>query len=95
VGYKVEFTESAAVEASRLDFSMRSRVANKLHWLAENAEVVIHHPLTGLPPDLVGLCKLRIGDYRVLYYCFKDQQLLMVAAVAHRSVAYDWLHQKR
>lgn len=52
----------------KLDSPIQKRIAQKIDWLAKNAESTIHHPLTSLPDDLRGLCKTRVGDYRILYW---------------------------
>gem|GEM_PF-6267732 len=38
---------------------MQVRIADKIDWLAENAEKVIHHPLKAMPNDPRGLCRIR------------------------------------
>jgi mRNA-degrading endonuclease RelE of RelBE toxin-antitoxin system len=60
--YKVTFLSDAEASFRKLDKSLQKRVAQKIDWLAEHADRVIHHPLTSLPEDLRGLCRIRIGD---------------------------------
>lgn len=57
--YKVTFLSGAEKSFALLDRSIQLR-------LAENADRVIHHPLKAMPNDLRGLCRLRVGDYRLM-----------------------------
>jgi mRNA-degrading endonuclease RelE of RelBE toxin-antitoxin system len=61
--YQVIFLPDAEESFKTLDKTVQKRIAIKIDWLAENAEKVIHHPLKSLPDDLLGLCRMRIGDY--------------------------------
>jgi mRNA-degrading endonuclease RelE of RelBE toxin-antitoxin system len=58
--YKVTFLSDAEASFKKLDKSIQKRIAQKIDWLAENADKAIHHPLTSLPDDLCGLCRIRI-----------------------------------
>jgi mRNA-degrading endonuclease RelE of RelBE toxin-antitoxin system len=59
--YKVAFLPDAEKSFKQLDTTIQKRIAAKIDWLAENADLVIHHPLKSLPDDLRGLCRIRIG----------------------------------
>jgi hypothetical protein len=41
-------------------WNARSRGSRK------NAAAIIHRRLVGMPDELAGLCKLRVGDWRIL-----------------------------
>lgn len=45
--YRVEFTDTAEDDLSRLDSTVAQRVLDRLRWLADNAESVRHKVLTG------------------------------------------------
>ena len=62
VMHKVILLPDAESSFKKLDKSVRSRIADKIDWLAGNADKVIHHPLTALSDDLKGLCRVRVGD---------------------------------
>ena len=53
--------------------------------LANNAELVRHRALTG---QLRGLFRLRVGDYRALYWLDRENRLIEVEAIGHRSDVY-------
>lgn len=60
----------------------------KIDWLAENADKIIHHPLTSFPDDLRGLCRIRAGDYRILYWVYAEPKVIKIYEIEHRSKVY-------
>jgi len=58
--YKITFLPDAEESFKKLDKPIQKRIAQKIDWLAENADKVIHHTLTPLPDDLRGLCRMRL-----------------------------------
>lgn len=83
--YKVEFIEEARHSLAKLDRGIARRIHRKLIWLAENAENIEH---TGLRSNLAGKMKLREGDYRVVYEVLRDEELIKVRFIGHRSEVY-------
>jgi mRNA interferase RelE/StbE len=65
--YHIRILDEAARDLAKLDRSVGRRIVNRIRWLAANIESIRLEPLTG---DLMGLYKLRVGDYRVLYEIF-------------------------
>ncbi|MBU0568754.1 type II toxin-antitoxin system RelE/ParE family toxin [bacterium] len=86
--YKVIFLPDAEESFKNLDKTIQERIAGKIDWLAENADRVIHHPLSSLPNDLRGLCRMRIGDYRLLYWVYTEIRQIKVYEIEHRSKGY-------
>ena len=70
--HKITFLLDAEDSFKKLDKTIQKRIAQKIDWLAENADRVIHHPLTSLPEDLRGLCRMRLGDYRIIYWVYAE-----------------------
>ena len=60
--YRVEVGSKADTQLAELDAAIGASVERKILWLAENAAVMVHRRLVGMPDELSGLCKLRIGD---------------------------------
>jgi len=71
-----------------MDAGLGAGVERRIQWLAENAPGMVHRRLVGMPPDLAGLCKLRIGDYRILYWVYPSKKLLRIYRTQHRSEVY-------
>ncbi len=92
--YRVIFLPDAEESFKKLDKSIRLKVADKIDWMQENADQVIHHPLTSLPDDLRGLCRMRVGDYRVLYWVYARRKQITVYGIEHRSQVYRPLKRK-
>ncbi len=86
--YKVILLSDAEASFRKLDKSAQKRVAQKIDWLAKHADRVIHHPLTSLPDDLRGLCRIRIGDYRLLYWVYDEAKQIKIYEIEHRSKDY-------
>ena len=64
--YRVEIGFRAAAQLEELDAVAGASVERKIQWLAENAVGMVHRRLVGMPEDLAGLSKLRVGDYQSL-----------------------------
>ncbi|HEX3716370.1 MAG TPA: type II toxin-antitoxin system RelE/ParE family toxin [Verrucomicrobiae bacterium] len=86
--YRVEIGSNADTQLADLDAAIGASVERKIQWLAENAAVMVHRRLVGMPQDLAGLCKLRIGDYRILYWNYPAQKLVRIYRIQHRSEVY-------
>ena len=83
--YRVEFTDTAEDDLSRLDRTVAQQVLDKLRWLADNAESVRHKALTA---QLKGAFVLRMGNYRAIYSCDRTDRRVIVHFVRHRSEVY-------
>jgi mRNA-degrading endonuclease RelE of RelBE toxin-antitoxin system len=88
VAYQVIVLPAAEADLERIDESIRGGLLRRLLWLAANAAQVIHHRLANMPEDLAGLCRLRAGDYRILYWVYPDRRLLKIYRVQHRREVY-------
>jgi mRNA interferase RelE/StbE len=86
--YRVEIGSKAAAQLTDLDSAIGASIERKIQWLAENAPVMIHRRLVGMPKDLAGLCKLRVGDYRIIYWNYPAQKLVRIYRIQHRSEVY-------
>ena len=80
---KVEWTEEAIEDLSRLDKLIITRILKKVSWFSNNFDSMTHESLSG---DFKGAFKLRIGDWRVVYTIEND--LVLIQAVGHRSEIY-------
>jgi mRNA interferase RelE/StbE len=82
LSYKIEFKKSVTRDLKRLDKDQAERILAKIEQdLPEKAEAF---PL--LTGKFVGLRKLRIGDYRVIYTIIEDTALIL--RISHRREAY-------
>lgn len=86
--YRVEIGSRADAQLAELDAAIGASVERKILWLAENAAVMVHRRLVGMPEELSGLCKLRIGDWRILYWVYHPQEVVRIYRIQHRSEVY-------
>ena len=56
-----------------------------MKWLAENIDSIAPKKLAG---PLAGLCKLREGDYRIIYQVLHNEETIVVHAIGHRRDIY-------
>jgi mRNA interferase RelE/StbE len=88
MSYRIEIGSKADAQLAELDAAIAASVERKIQWLAEYAAVMVHRRLVGMPGDLAGLCKLRVGDYRILYWNYPGQKLVRIYRIQHRSEVY-------
>ncbi len=79
---------TAEADLKQLDAAVRRKVLRRVVWLGENASQMIHHHLVNLPDDLGGLCRLRSGDYRILYWMYPQKESLKIYHIQHRREVY-------
>ncbi len=83
--YRIRILDAATRDLARLDRPIGHRVAERIHWLAENLDNIRPEPLTA---DLAGLYKLRVGDYRVVYEILRNEQVMVIHQIDHRRRIY-------
>jgi mRNA interferase RelE/StbE len=84
---EVHFTPDARDDLQVLDPAIAQRVLNKIRWLGENCDDILHEPLSG---TLRSFYKLRVGDYRVLYKYARKQQRIIIHIIDHRRKIYKF-----
>ena len=88
MAYRVEVGPRASIQLEKLNVTVLSAVERKIIWLAQNAAVMVHRRLVGMPEDLSGLCKLRVGDWRILYWIYHAEKIVRIYRIQHRSEVY-------
>jgi mRNA interferase RelE/StbE len=88
MAFRVEIGARADAQLADLEPVIAASIERKIIWLAENAHVMLHRRLVSMPADLEGLCKLRVGDYRILYWAYPARELVRIYRIAHRSEVY-------
>ncbi len=79
----VEWGGDALENLEALDLLVRERVLRKVTWFEANFDTIVPEPLHR---ELVGLYKLRIGDYRIVYSVRRNT--ITIEAVGHRRDIY-------
>ena len=88
MAYEIEVGSKAESQLAELDAAIAASIERKILWLAQNAPNMVHRRLVGMPDELSGLCKLRVGDYRMLYWVYHAKKLVRVYRIQHRSEVY-------
>jgi len=83
--YELVFHPDVTKGLQDLDRSVRQRILNKVQWLLRHVEETSHQPLTA---QWQGMCRLRVGDYRVIYEVDREHRRIIVYAVGHRREIY-------
>jgi mRNA interferase RelE/StbE len=82
MSYRVEFKPEAVDDLRHLDKATAQRIFRRLKWFSENFDALTPEPLTA---ELKGLCKLRVGSYRVIYEAKTREHLLIIHFIGHRK----------
>ena len=83
--YSVQFVRSARKELERLPDSVLARVFARIEQLAETPRPPGCKKLRGARD----LWRIRIGDYRVIYFLDDAQRVIEIRAIGDRKDVYD------
>jgi mRNA interferase RelE/StbE len=83
--YRITFARSARRELEALDARLIQRIMAAVDALAKEPRPRGCRKLRGES----NLWRIRIGEYRVVYAVYDEQQLVDIIAVRHRSKAYE------
>lgn len=84
--YKIVYTATFKKDFKKLDNSIAKRILEKIFELAKNPHNV--KLLKHSPKDLPNLCKLRSGDWRILFWTDFKNKIIALYTVEHRSKIY-------
>lgn len=82
--YKTRWKISAQAELRAIDRSTAMTILRKLGDLEQDPFAFGSTPLVSDPNTR----RLRVGDYRVFYTVVRDELIVEVIRVSHRSIAY-------
>ena len=92
--YQVTLLPIAEKSFTDLDKAGQTRVADRIDWLGKFSAEMIHHQLSSMPDDLKGLCKFKVGDYRILYWVYHNQKHIKIYDIEHRGREYRSVRRK-
>ncbi|MBI3318608.1 MAG: type II toxin-antitoxin system RelE/ParE family toxin [Candidatus Omnitrophica bacterium] len=86
MNYGIRFVDGASGAITHLPPEIKKAVRKAIRFLSEN-------PYGGeaLKWDLQGKRKFRVGRYRVIHQVDSHERIVIIFAVGHRRVIYDWL----
>ncbi|PMC74958.1 type II toxin-antitoxin system RelE/ParE family toxin [Brachybacterium sp. UMB0905] len=87
MSWAVRYAPRAAKALRKLDKPVARRVTDAMHRLAEREDPA--SACKALSGPLVGMWRLRVGDYRVIMDIRRSELIIIALDVGHRSTAYD------
>lgn len=86
--YSVIFSEEAAKQMAKLDHSVSSVI---YAWLLKNLNGTSNPRVhgKGLPGDLSGFWRYRVGKYRLIAEIRDSEIIIEIVNVGHRANVYD------
>ena len=83
--YSVRLTSRAQKDLRSLPDSQQKRIMQKISVLADNRHPSQFKPLIG---KALAMYRVRVGDYRILYDVYDDDQVVVVMRIGHRKDIY-------
>jgi len=84
LAFEIEYDNKAVKQLSKIDNQIASKILDGIEEYASNPE---SKKLTKLKTPFDGAYRLRIGDYRVIFY--QEDELILISKVAHRKQVYS------
>ena len=78
--FRLSFRPEVADDLQRIEKPIAQRLFEKIKWLASNVENLRHESLS---PDLPGMSKYSVGEWRIFYSIDRADQLLDIHCVVH------------
>ena len=86
MGYRLIPTATFERALARLDRQVAKRVSAKLIELEDSLHGIL--PLSFKPKGLEGLCKFKVGEWRVFLWPNETKKEIVLYSVKHRKEAY-------
>lgn len=80
--YRLAFTSDILADLAPLEKDFAQRLFDKTKWLASNVANLRHEPIA---PDLPGVAKYAVSDWRIFYSVDREDHLLTVLGIIHRK----------
>jgi mRNA interferase RelE/StbE len=80
--YRLACKPAVIADLAALDKGLAQRLLDKTKWLASNVGNLRHEPIA---PDLPGLAKYAVGDWRIFYSVDRTDNILDVHGIIHRK----------
>lgn len=80
--YRIAYRPEVVADLAKVEKTTAQRIFDKTKWLASNVENLRHEPAS---PDLPGLSKYAVGEWRILYSIDRDEHLLDVHMIVNQK----------
>ncbi|MDB5089195.1 MAG: type toxin-antitoxin system RelE/ParE family toxin [Mucilaginibacter sp.] len=82
--YRITISSLAQKQLNKLQDNIVKRLIEAIYKLAENPRPIGYKKLKGREG-----CRIRVGDYRIIYEIFNGKLLIEVVALGHRKDIYN------
>lgn len=83
MAYNIEYDPKALKQLQKIDKSIASKILDGIEEFASNPVLT---KIKKLKTPFDGAYRLRIGDYRVVFY--QENDLMLISRIAHRKEVY-------
>ncbi len=80
--YRLAYRPALLQDFAGLNPILAQRLFDKTKWLASNVENLRHEPIT---PDLAGLFKYAVEDWRIFYSIDREDHLVDIHHIVNRK----------
>ena len=88
MNWRIEVKPTAEKQYRKLDRKTRLRIKEALHLLEEAPNPLHHKDVRALTGELHGDCRLRVGEWRILFTPQQESKILYIYAILPRGEAY-------
>lgn len=80
--YRLSFQPAVVDDLKAIEMPVAQRLFEKTKWIASNVDNLRHEPAA---PDLPGLCKYAVDEWRIFYALDRADQLVDIHAIIRQS----------
>lgn len=80
--YRLAFKPDVRADLASLEKDFAQRLFDKTKWLASNVTNLRHESVT---PNLPGVAKYAVGDWRIFYSVDRENHILTVFGILHKK----------
>lgn len=84
--YRLAYCPTILQDLASLEPSVAQRLLDKTKWIASNIENLRHEPIT---PDLPGLSKYAVEDWRIFYSIDGEDHLVDIHGIVRQTEAHS------
>ncbi len=80
--YRIVYRPEVVKDLAGIEKVVAQRLLDKTKWLASNVENLRHESIS---PDLPGVSKYAVGEWRIFYSIDREEHLVDVHLIAHQK----------
>lgn len=81
----IRWSDESLDNLKKIEKTIAIRIIKKISWAALNLKDIVPDKLSA---NLAGFCKLRVGDYRVVYSVSENGLIVTIEWIGHRRDVY-------